>query len=261
VIRSRRRWSHALPLAPRPILSLLAGLLLCVNPLGAAPAAEPGAAGDSISIVSWNLEWFPGREPGAAPEQRAAHMAAARAELPRINPDIFLGQEIRNWDSFSELCASVPGLEPAVVSAFLLNKRVAEQQTAVASKLPALAAWHEPWRAATPQPPRGFSTATIELPDGRLLLVYSLHLKSNRARGKASEQSNFAQRDESVRQLLAHVREMETVTFRDRLAGIVVGGDFNTNHDGQFDDHVIELLEAGGFYNTWSGVPAGERHT
>jgi hypothetical protein len=54
---------------------------------------------------------------------------------------------------------------------------------------------------------------------------------------------------------------METVVFKDQIAGIVVGGDFNTNHDGKFDDNVISMLEEAGFHNSWKDVPPNQRHT
>jgi endonuclease/exonuclease/phosphatase family metal-dependent hydrolase len=54
---------------------------------------------------------------------------------------------------------------------------------------------------------------------------------------------------------------MENQTFKERIAGVVVGGDLNTNHDTQFGDKVIEMLTDAGFVNTWAGVPKEQRHT
>ncbi len=132
----------------------------------------------------------------------------------------------------------------------------------MAAKLPMVSAWYDNWKTAKDQPPRGYAAAVIEIPEtDKLVLVYSLHLKSNLARSDEETQENYDQRDESVRQLLAHIKVMEDEAFKGRIAGVIVGGDFNTNHDGQFKDNVIRMLTEAGFVNTWDGVPPEQRHT
>jgi len=42
---------------------------------------------------------------------------------------------------------------------------------------------------------------------------------------------------------------------------VIVGGDFNTNHDGQFGDNVVKMMTDAGFVNTWGGTPRKDRHT
>lgn len=49
--------------------------------------------------------------------------------------------------------------------------------------------------------------------------------------------------------------------FEDRISGIIVGGDFNTNHDGQFADRTISMMIEAGFHSTWNGVPGDARQT
>ncbi len=49
--------------------------------------------------------------------------------------------------------------------------------------------------------------------------------------------------------------------FEDRIYGKIVGGDFNTNHDGQFAERTISMMIEAGFHNTWDGVPAEARQT
>lgn len=49
--------------------------------------------------------------------------------------------------------------------------------------------------------------------------------------------------------------------FEDRIYGIKVGSDFNTNHDGQFADRTISMMIEAGFHNPWDGVPAEARQT
>ena len=228
----------------------------------AAPAASPATTGRTISVVAWNIEWFPGRGQKASDEKRASHIALAQAELKKLNPDIFLGQEIRTWEDFIGLCEAVPDLQVAVVSYFLRGEAVGLQQTAIASKLPAVSAWFDNWRVAEDQPPRGYTTALLQVPGtDKLLLVYSLHLKSNMARREGEEEANYRQREESVRQLLAHVERMENDAFKGKIAGVIVGGDFNTNHDGQFGDDTIKMMTDAGFVNTWRDTPRKDRST
>jgi len=223
--------------------------------------STPEATGDQLRIVAWNLEWYPGGRQGASFEEQFAHEAKARDELAKIAPDVFLAQEIRSWRHFDQLVSILPDLRTAVVSAFRMGPQVGLQQVAIASRLPVNSAWAEEWKRSSPTPPRGFSSAVLEVPQtGKLLLVYSVHLKSNVAKRPGDEQANYLKREESVRQLLNHVRAMEDL-FAGRISGIVVGGDFNTNHDGQFPDRTIAMMVGAGFHNTWADTPAAQRHT
>lgn len=221
---------------------------------------------DSISFITWNIEWFPGRFRYARGERVATHMEQVQDELRRMNPDIFLAQEIRSWQAFAELCTVIPDLQPTAVSAFR-SRSTGEywpQQIAIASKWPVYAAWSEPWQQGDDvDPGRGFTVAAVQLPGKtfRLLLVYSVHLKSNIADTEYQSQINYEIRNESIRQLLDHIRHMEETAFWGRVVGVVVGGDFNTNQDGEFGDRVVELMTEAGFYHTWEGVPRNERLT
>lgn len=245
-------------------LILLVSLLL---PLGHGPlAAETATSGeDEITLVSWNIEWFPGRTRYARSAERRAHEAVVRKELQNIQPDILLAQELRGWEPFALACDAVTGLQPAVVSAFRspYSGEYWQQQVGIASKLPATAAWSEPWRRGNDfEVVRGFSVTAIRIPGTyHLLLVYSVHLKSNLAREPEHVELNYKIRDESIRQLLEHIREMEEVAFEGLVLGVIVGGDLNTNHDGDHGDHVVALMEEAGFHNTWRDVPPEERAT
>ncbi|MEX1045458.1 MAG: endonuclease/exonuclease/phosphatase family protein [Chthoniobacterales bacterium] len=254
-LRSRR----SLRAAPR----LIVLLLLLAAPAWAVSAA---VAGDGLNIVAWNVEWYPGKKNFARGEEMRAHADVVREELRRINPDIFLAQEMRDWDSFARLTDAVPDLRPAVVSAFT-SRRTGEywrQQLGIASKLPVMAAWSERWAMQDEvQPPRGFAAALVRLPGPgrRHLLVYSLHFKSNLAANDSETEINYRERDESTRQLLAHIREMKENAFKEIIIGVIVGGDFNTNQDGQFGDNVMKMMEEAGFHQTWAGAPKADRAT
>jgi endonuclease/exonuclease/phosphatase family metal-dependent hydrolase len=72
--------------------------------------------------------------------------------------------------------------------------------------------------------PRGFSFTAIR--HGKtLLLVYSVHFKSNRGEVK----TNIAKREEAARQLLAHVAEMENAYSGSANMVTIIAGDFNTD--------------------------------
>lgn len=234
-------------------------LLLIAFCVGVLPMISEAAK--PLTLISWNIEWYPGKQRFAKREAAEEHAKLVREELTRLNPDILVAQEIRDWEAFAGLCAAVPGLRPAVVSAFPQEEtgEYWPQQVAIGSRLPLVAAWSEMWKAAEIHPRRGFSAVAVALGGRRVLLVYSLHLKSNRSTSEEEAQLNFRTRDESIRQLLSHVAEMENVFFKDRVAGVVIGGDFNTNGDGQFGDHVVELLTAAGFHHTWTDVPREKR--
>lgn len=247
-------------------LQLLALAVLAVMQLRAektAPAVEP--SGD-LAVVSWNIEWYPGKKNHAFGHEMKAHSAIVREELQRIDPDILIAQEMRDWDSFARLTDVVRGLRPAVVSAFT-SRRTGEysrQQLAIASKLPVMAAWADRWEIHNEvHPPRGFAAAMIRLPGPgvRYLLVYSLHLKSNLVGDEEVAGQNYIERDESIRQLLAHMRDMKEIAFKGTIVGVIVGGDFNTNQDGQFGDNVIKMMQEAGFHHTWGRTAKAARAT
>jgi len=222
--------------------------------------------GDTVRVVAWNIEWFPGQQfRDVTPEMEVLHMERVRETVRDLNPDILLSSEIRNWKFFDELVSVVPDLKVCVVSAFRERDFgiLWRQQLAIASKIPVIAAWYEDWKTTIPSLTRGFSFAAIEWPesDGQVVLVYSLHLKSNRSWTEEMEQTNFRVRDESVVQLLQHVDEMKRVTFKDQVKGVIIGGDINTNEDGQFGDNVVQMFLEAGYHSTWKGVERDNRLT
>lgn len=191
-------------------------------------------------------------------------MEPARRTLAHLKPDLFLAQEIRDWEAFDCLIRAHPPLRVNVVSSFRSTDtgELWPQQLAIASCLPCVAAWAEPFRATIPGIPRGPAVTALRTEDGAgVVLVYSVHLKSNRSRNDKEAAINFLWRDESATQLLAHIAEMERVTFKGKVRGVIIAGDFNTNHDGQFGDRVVDTLVVAGFHNTWAKVPKENRLT
>ena len=231
------------------------------------PVARADEAADeavSLNIVSWNIEWYPGKRRFARGPEMAAHAALVNPQLGEMNPDILLAQEMRDWNAFARLTDEVEGLRPASVSAFTHEStdEYWNQQLGIASKLHIAAAWSEPWsEGAEITPGRGFNAAVLRIPGGYdHLLVYNVHLKSNRSSNDDEAAINHRTREESVRQLLAHMHDMRERVFKDRIEGVIIAGDFNTNHDGQFGgDRTIAMMEEAGFHNTWKGVPREDR--
>ena len=199
--------------------------------LGALLAILLDARAGIVTIVTWNLEWFPGGKPNSSPAERLVHMSAAKDALIDIRPDILCLQEVRDWDSVAELVSILPRFQTLVVSRFRemgSSGPLSIQQLAIASSRPAEAAWSESFRSSPPTPPRGFSFAAIRV-GKTLLLVYSVHFKSNR--GEAA--TNIAKREEAARQLLSHVAAMETAYSESASVVTVIGGRFQHRPDGR----------------------------
>jgi endonuclease/exonuclease/phosphatase family metal-dependent hydrolase len=234
---------------PRPFLVAALGLL---NSL--LQAAEP------LKVVAWNIEWFPGHRPTASAAEAEKHMKEAQAALKELDPDLFIGLEMQDWAAFHELVSVVPGLTTHVVSNFVdpTTGEIRAQQIGIASKLTCRGASWETWKANIPNISRGFSFAAIEQNDGSLLMVYGNHLKSNR--GNESEVALM--RNDQAKQLIENRALMEKAYTGEKIAGWILAGDFNTNHDGQFPKcHVVSMLTSAGYHNSWAGIPQENRLT
>jgi endonuclease/exonuclease/phosphatase family metal-dependent hydrolase len=221
-------------------------------------AIQQGATAELVTIVTWNLEWFPGHKPASTQAERAAHMTAAKNALRDNQADILCLQEVRDWDNVNELVSEFPEFLPCVVSRFQEFGSLSIQQTAVASHWQAEASWAEAFKASRPKPPRGFSLAVFRRA-GVVLLVYSVHLKSN----LGGIEKAIAKREAAMRQLLAHVTEMEAIYSKDTKVAIAIAGDFNTDStDSRFTgEHTFELLHQNGFAWGWKNVPLAKRVT
>jgi endonuclease/exonuclease/phosphatase family metal-dependent hydrolase len=232
--------------------------LISALAMAAAPATE-------IRLMAWNVEWYPGGSPSAEDAAVDAQKKLVTEVVAREKPDILIGSELRNWQVFADLAASVPDLRAVVVSSFRNDhgSGLWPQQVGIASKLPVEATWAEAWKQSADTPPRGFSFAAVNLPapETGVLLVYGVHLKSNRGSNDFEALANSRMREESAAQLLQHVAQMERLTFKGRIRGVIIAGDFNTNQDGQFGDATLDILIKGGFHNSWAGVARKDRQT
>ena len=240
-----------------PLLATVLGLLI-----PAQLSAEP------LKLLSWNIEWFPGGNPKPKEAEKTKRTTLVEEQLAAIQPDIFLAQEITDEIAFEKVVSAMPGkLTMHVCSRFMdqESKELSPQQCAIASNLKADSAFFENFKPneKLPHLSRGFAFAALEHPAGGLIMIYSVHLKSNRgSETPEGEQSVADTRFESVRQILSHKAEMEKRYAGRKIMGWIVGGDFNTNHDGQFPKctAVADFVKAG-FFNTWDKTPKEERLT
>jgi endonuclease/exonuclease/phosphatase family metal-dependent hydrolase len=191
-----------------------------------------------LGVTTWNLEWFPnGSAHDATPEVQAQRIAAAADVLKPIDPDIILLQDVRDYEACARLGEAIaPGMyHVAICSAFKepFQSGLGKQQVAILSKYQAQAAWAERWKSMNGvDPPRGFAFAWFKI-GSQDIGVYSVHLKSNlitHGNREGETAKNIQKREVAIDQLLTHVHDVVTKTIP-AIKGIVIGGDFNTNHD------------------------------
>src|ERR1043166_713819 len=186
----------------------------------------------TIRVTTWNLEWFPnGSAHDAPPEKQAQRIKGAADVLRKLNPDILLLQEMRDFNACARLGEAIQRgtYQVAICSAF----KGAKQQEAIVAKIPAQAAWSEPWKSMEGiDPPRGFAFAWFKIGNADIG-VYSLHLKSNRiifGNKEIETAKNIRKREVSIQQLLTHIHDMIGMVIPS-INRWIIGGDFNTNHD------------------------------
>ena len=172
-----------------------------------------------ITIMSWNLQWFPGRYPKPTEEQKIKHMEAARKVLSENPVDVICFQEISNADAMKDLIGDLPDYKMHVISNFEGNLQVG-----IASSIEPVAGYQEEFHPGEVDPPRGFAFAAYK-EGNNYTLVYCVHLKSN----WGEDEKNFPKRAESARQLVAH-SEKVSKDFKAQGAEkikIIFSGDFN----------------------------------
>ena len=214
-----------------------------------------------IKLVFWNLEWFPGGSPMATPAEAEAQVAKAVPAVAALKPDIFGMEEVRDWSGAELALKDLPDTKVQVCSDFLDdNGAKTTQQVVIASRQPAIGAWWEAWKVGSAvTPKRGFSFAAYQHAPNQILLVYCVHLKSNR--GELKE--NMAMREESAKQLIDHVAAMEKAYDALGSVSVVIGGDYNTSSDDPkfAAEKTFQILEAAGLQSAWKDVPFAQRVT
>ncbi|MEP6821810.1 MAG: endonuclease/exonuclease/phosphatase family protein [Chthoniobacterales bacterium] len=227
-------------------------------------AATPDAStanNDVLRVGFWNVKWFPGGRPNAYKGEEVRQTKAVHADIAKLAADVIGVEEVRDWDSTALAVQPLPGFKVDVCSNFPAREgQAVSQQVGIASRLQPMSAWSEEWKAGGAiKPPRGFAFAAYELAPRKILMFYAVHLKSNR--GELVE--NIAIREESTRQLIAHMRDMEAVYGKLGTLIWVVGGDFNTAPgDPRFQtEKSATTLTQNGFLWCWDGMPLEQRIT
>lgn len=236
----------------RKLFCLVVSLIL-VCPLMAEPA-------QSLRVVTWNLQWFPGGKMGASKEEQTRHIEQVRDQIRKLNPDILLLQEVGSQAALEETLQPI-GKEwkVVVVSRFKQGNFVSGQQLAIAAKIPADGAWSEPWQRGWAGAPRGYAYASF-LVGKKRLGVYSIHLKSN----LGNPADNTSKREDAIEQLIAHTNSKD-----ERLVkpdALVIGGDFNTDDPdtpaGQSPgERTFGSLRKAGFHWSFEGIAHADRIT
>jgi len=245
-------------------VALLAGTILAQpRPSGELipPPAPPAAPSTAITASFWNIQWFPGRRPNASRPEENRQIRAVHRDLAQLSPDVLGLEEVRDSAQASLAIKPLSGFKVDVCSNFPPRGDQKEtQQIAIASRLQPISAWAEAWKPGfSITPPRGFAFASYQLSPKRVLLVYALHLKSNR--GEIREDMRI--REESMRQLLTHMKAMKGTYGQRGALTWIVGGDFNTAPDEPrfAREKTVPALLADGFNWAWAGVPSSSRFT
>jgi endonuclease/exonuclease/phosphatase family metal-dependent hydrolase len=181
--------------------------------------------------------------------------------------DILGMEEVRDFASAGLAVQPLKGFKVDVCANFPPREGQKEaQQVAITSRLQPLSAWAEEWKAAGPRaPPRGFAFAAYEPVPHHLVLVYALHLKSNRTTKKGAAEAeetkeNISLRQESIKQLQAHMDAMQKAYGGMGSISWIIGGDFNTSPDDTrfASETTTRSLMNGGFAWAWQNMqPSG----
>jgi endonuclease/exonuclease/phosphatase family metal-dependent hydrolase len=110
----------------------------------------------------------------------------------------------------------------------------------------------------------GFAFAWFKIGGGDIG-VYSVHLKSNlitHGDREAESAKNIQKREIAIAQLLTHIHDVVSMTMP-IIKGIVIGGDFNTNHDqAMFSaERTLDSLTRAGYQNGFEGLSLSHRVT
>ena len=236
-------------------------LCACVATNAFAQSEPTTASPKTIKVVFWNIQWFPGRGPNPTQSQEAKQIASVHRDIEKIDADVSEWKRYAISPTRASRCSHLQNFKVDVCSNFPPRPdQKFPQQVAIASRLQAVSAWSEFWKTdGKIVPPRGFAFAAYDIAPKQLLLVYALHLKSNRG----SLRENIVMREESIRQLVAHMHAMNDVYGKLGHLAWIVGGDFNTSPDNPklAAEKTMPALRGEGFSWVWENVPFAKRYT
>ncbi|MFW6152067.1 MAG: helix-hairpin-helix domain-containing protein [Verrucomicrobiota bacterium] len=225
----------------RCLLSALLQLLLVLNLWTGAQAAE-------LRVLSLNAQWFPGRTPRPSRAQRVRHIKDVQHLLAKVNPDVWLVQEVQDRAALKKALRVLPDMKIHVYTKFHSGL-----QLAIASRLKPLAAGYEEWGRSKPDPPRGYAFCVFDTGGKGRLAVYNVHFKSNYAGPGAdtTESENIAMRESSARQLTFHLSDIKSQFVAG--ATVLIGGDFNVAYPRSLykRERTVKILRDAGL--EWQG--------
>ena len=224
-------------------------------------AVEP--VGDTIRICSYNAENFgdginDGTHSTLAMAQR--HARGVASLLDEINPDIVVLEEVENALALKMLNDALKTPYPVAFITRFASQWGGEQKLniAVLSRVP-LAGLREldfGYFKGRGRPPRGMLSFFVELGQGRRLLVYGVHLKSN----FGDRVKNEFQRLSAMKILRADAEEMLSRHPQNEWEVLVLG-DMNVDpEDRQFEkDPTFRPMRD--WVDLWRGTPLAKRTT
>lgn len=243
--------------------ALVSGVPL-VQPLpGGSTPGRPVPRPARIRVCTYNIQNFGDGQndpAGRTAEQARRQARLAAALLSQIRPDIILVQEVENARALAMLNRHFAVPYPVAHATDFGDggKSYEPLNLGVLSRIP-LEQRAEidfgPLRGRH-RPPRGLLRFVVDLGDGRLLLVYNVHLKSNwgnRAR-------NVAKRRHALRLLREDVRRVRQQR-NDAAWEILVAGDMNTDPAASSFRDDRTLAELKGWTDLWRGRASEERVT
>ena len=252
-------------------LALALGVAAAVASYFVPPRDDPSARG--LVVDSWNMEWFPsGYLEPQPPKVEAKRIEAAARAIRRAGvPDVLLAQEIRDRATCDALVRAIgdPAFRPVVCTGFMNNPtNVSLQQLAVFSRHPCVTNGWDAWTSRDfVYPPRGYAWAVLRTPLGPVAF-FDVHLKSNFVPEDQDEarQSvlNRLKRQLAAEQVLDRiVRMLADGVAGERLAGVVLAGDFNTSaEDPRFwKETTLRQVLGTGLRDAFEGIPEADRPT
>ena len=233
-----------------------------IAPPPLSPSPPPASSPTTITAAFWNIQWFPGRRPHPSRVEENRQIRAVHRDLAQFAVDVIGLEEVRDFEHASLAIQPLSGFKvDASVRIFPAREgQQKTQQIAIASRLQPIGAWAETWRPdGRIMPPRGFAFASYQLSPKQILLVYALHLKSNRN----DMHDDMRVREESIREVVSHMRAMKEIYGKLGTLSWIVGGDFNTTPDEPrfAGEKTLPFLLNDGFSWAWQGVPLSSRAT
>lgn len=219
--------------------------------------------GDRFRLCTYNLENFTdgiGDEPSRNPEVASRHADMAAERLSQINADIVVMQEIENAAMISQLASKIKPPMPYVCISDLGagGPDVQKLNLAVLSRVELQDVVEVDFGLlkGAGRPTRGLLRFTVPLEEGRALLVYVVHLKSN----YGNRNRNVAQRKGAL-EILRKDADAFMATHADTAWEVAVLGDMNVDPDASEFTTDESLSPLKDWVDLWRKEPKEKRFT